>query len=112
MPFTVLQNIAMARSLTFIAEGFADRAYNSAGRLVDRRQIGSVYENSEDVVKQALSIASHQNVIAITGEKIQTPVQTICLHGDNPQAVSFAREIVAQFKRIGIHVKSVGGEGR
>lgn len=60
-----------------IAEGFADRAYLPDGTLVPRGEPGAILEDAAAIEKQVARLADR--------------VDSICLHGDNPDCVEFAR---------------------
>jgi UPF0271 protein len=65
----------------FIAEGFADRRYRPDGSLVPRT------EPDAFVLDPGLAVKQVEWLIREKG------VRTICVHGDNPQAVAFARAV-------------------
>ncbi|MDO9497118.1 MAG: 5-oxoprolinase subunit PxpA [Nocardioides sp.] len=60
-------------------EGFPDRAYDDAGRLVPRHRPGAVLDDGERIAAQALTLASR--------------VDSLCVHGDEPDAVANARDV-------------------
>lgn len=63
-----------------ISEGFADRRYDRGGMLVPRTSAGAFVENAGEALEQTLRLI---------GQK----VQTICLHGDDPHALEFAKTL-------------------
>jgi UPF0271 protein len=65
----------------FIAEGFADRRYRDDGSLMPRSQPGAFIDTPAEAVAQVEWLLRERHV------------QTICVHGDNPQAVVFARAL-------------------
>jgi UPF0271 protein len=77
LPGSALLRLAGKAGLTAVDEGFADRGYTPAGRLVPRGQPGAVLADPEAVAAQAVRLA---------GE-----VASICVHGDSPGAVASAR---------------------
>jgi len=77
----------------FIPEGFADRRYLPDGTLVPRSQPGAFIEDPAEAVRQAEWLL---------GEK---GVQTLCVHGDNPQAVAFVRALREALERNGIAIR-------
>jgi UPF0271 protein len=81
LPSSALQDEAAAAGLPYIAEGFADRGYTPDGRLMPRGAPGSVHTDEAVVVDQAVRLAE-------AGQ-----VRSLCLHGDTPGAVSFARAV-------------------
>ena len=81
-----------ARDKGFIVrdEGFADRAYEADGSLVSRQEDGAVIVDEKKAVAQVLMMIQQGKIVCKSGELINMPVQTICLHGDNLHAVQFA----------------------
>lgn len=80
---------AKAQGLKFYHEVFADRTYRQDGTLTPRSMPGALIINSERAADQALSFALGTGIMA-EGEIIFPEADTICLHGDGPDAVSFA----------------------
>jgi UPF0271 protein len=76
-------------------EVFADRKYTNEGFLVPRTQVGAVIEDESEALKQVMSMAKEGKVIAIDGSEINIQADTLCIHGDNPHAVEFAKKIKA-----------------
>jgi 5-oxoprolinase (ATP-hydrolysing) subunit A len=85
---------ARAHGLRAIAEVFADRGYRGDGSLIPRGQPGALIETVDGAVAQALDLARSGR-----GE-------TICLHGDGPHALEFARAIRAALENDGVTVRS------
>ncbi|PRQ11253.1 hypothetical protein C1Y63_06785 [Corynebacterium sp. 13CS0277] len=86
--------LAQSRGLSTFAEAFADRAYTKDGTLSSRRLEGSVL-NEEDGVKQALAIAAGTPFRTIEGEEIVLQADSLCVHGDSPEALAMVRSIRA-----------------
>lgn len=101
-PNSKLQAAAEADDVLFVAEGFADRAYEADGRLRDRTLTGAVIHDAEAQSNQALTMATRKEVVTYPGETIALPVQTICVHGDTPGAFAAAQSIKATLERHGI----------
>ncbi|WP_410499062.1 5-oxoprolinase subunit PxpA [Chitinibacter sp. S2-10] len=76
--------------LDVIEEGFADRAYLADGSLMPRDQEGAVLTDPQAVLLQALSLSQR--------------VDSICLHGDNPEALNQARMLRNGFQQAGIRI--------
>jgi UPF0271 protein len=74
-------------------EVFADRKYTKEGFLVPRTQIGAVIEDEAEALNQVVSMSKHGKVTAIDGSEIKIQADTLCIHGDNPHAVEFAKRI-------------------
>lgn len=74
-------------------EVFADRAYTADGTLVPRSAPGAVIHDTEACVKRVVRMVKENKVQAITGEDIELKADSICVHGDTPEAVEFVQEI-------------------
>jgi len=97
---------AEAEGIRFAAEAFADRAYNDDGTLVERKLSGAVIEEPQEMVRRALSIVENGQIETISGKLISLQADTICVHGDNQQAVQFAKLFRAELSRRDIDLKS------
>ncbi len=86
------------RGLTAIFEVFADRAYTPTGELVDRRQVGAVLSEDEALERVARLLTSGQ-IEAYNGSLLTMPMHSLCVHGDNPAALSVVQRIRAMLPR-------------
>lgn len=92
LPGSRLHTLSAGRC-PFLAEGFADRRYLSDGSLVPRSQPNAMIESPAEAVRQVEWLIRDKRV------------QTICVHGDNPQALAFVRDLRAALDRQGIIVR-------
>jgi 5-oxoprolinase (ATP-hydrolysing) subunit A len=92
LPGSRLQALSQGRC-PFVAEGFADRRYLPDGSLVPRSQPNALIEAPAEAVQQVEWLIHDMGV------------QTICIHGDNPQALAFVRELRAALERRGIMIR-------
>lgn len=76
-------------------EVFADRRYTSEGYLVPRTQAEALIEDEEEAAAQALRMAQKGEVIALDGSIVKVQADTLCIHGDSPTALDFAKKIKA-----------------
>lgn len=74
-------------------EGFADRRYKKDGSLTSRKESYALITEVEDLCKQVFDIAVNKEVETFDGVKIPMHVQTLCLHGDSPNALIFASSL-------------------
>ncbi len=88
-----LQAACERLSKAFIAEGFIDRRYSSDARLQSRRHKNSVLEEPELAIKQAVALATAQSITTIHGDSIAPKVDSLCIHGDNPNALIIVRRL-------------------
>jgi len=87
-----LETHTTTHGVRFIPEGFADRAYTPDGTLLSRDHPDAVHADPLTAVNQAHELA-RQYVTTHTGERLNVHVRSICVHGDNPKAISLTRRI-------------------
>lgn len=85
---SVMEKIAKKHQFPFIAEAFGDRKYTDEGLLMSRKKVGAVIENVEEAVAQIWSISQQKQAVSATGKVISIDADSICIHGDNPMALS------------------------
>ena len=76
-------------------EAFADRAYESDGRLRKRNLPGAVL-GSEEIVKQARTLCEQRCIISRDGKKLEFPVDALCVHGDSESSIS----VISQLRKL------------
>ena len=89
-----------------VGEGFADRGYRDDGTLAPRNVPGGMIEDEDKSVAQALDMVEEGHVVSLSGRRVPVAPGTLCLHGDQPGAVAFARALRAAFKERGITIAS------
>ena len=104
-PAGALAASAREAGLAVVAEGFADRRYQRDGSLVPRDQPAAVITDPEEAASQAEGIALHSTVVTCGGETIALPVQTLCAHGDSPDALRILRAIRRRLLDAGLAIK-------
>jgi 5-oxoprolinase (ATP-hydrolysing) subunit A len=87
-----------------VAEVFADRGYADDGTLAPRDKPGGMIEDAKKSVAQALGMIEHGTVTSINGKRVPVVAETLCLHGDQPGAVLFAKELKKKFAERGIRL--------
>ena len=80
--------------IQLIFEVFADRAYQDCGALVPRNQLGAILDK-QDMMAQVSQLAEHGSLKTISGQQLRLDANSLCVHGDNPQAVSEIAQIRA-----------------
>lgn len=96
--------------LKVVYEAFPDRAYSPEGTLVSRRQPGAVIKDPRAVSERALQMVQEGVVIAADGTTIPLEAQTLCVHGDNPEAVALVKGIRQTLEADGVAVTPMGKE--
>ena len=95
---SLIEDIANNSNIEFIAEAFADRRYESNGRLMARSKQGAVIYEASEAVQQVRSIALEQKVQTADGNFRSLKAQSFCIHGDNPFAVAILEALRSEFE--------------
>jgi 5-oxoprolinase (ATP-hydrolysing) subunit A len=74
-------------------EVFADRTYQQNGTLTSRRLPNAMITNQEEAVQQVVRMVKEGKVLSQQGTDVAIQADTICIHGDGPHALEFARYI-------------------
>lgn len=106
MAGTELEAAAGAHGLSFWAEGFVDRAYEPDGTLVSRKEPGAVHADLAVATTQAVRLARDGRVTARNGEEIDVRVDTLCIHGDTPNAAETARAVRDVLESQGVEIRA------
>jgi len=104
-PGGALAASAREAGITVVAEGFADRRYQRDGSLLPRDQPAAVITDPDEAAKQAQDIAIHGTVVTCGGEAIALPAQTICVHGDSPDALPMLHAIHNRLLHAGLSIQ-------
>jgi UPF0271 protein len=105
LPGSQLLREAGALGLTTASEAFADRNYMNDGSLVSRKRADAMVHDADQAVQRALRMVREGVVRTVDGTDIPIEVDTICIHGDGPNAAEFARRLRGAFEADGIAVK-------
>jgi UPF0271 protein len=87
------QAMANEYGVTLWFEAFADRAYDSVGRLVSRNLPGAVHHDPETIIAQALTLSRGEALIASDGSQLLLKADTLCVHGDNASSIAAVQRI-------------------
>ncbi|RUO18467.1 hypothetical protein CWE08_11140 [Aliidiomarina iranensis] len=87
------QTMAANEGINLWFEAFADRAYTDTGALVPRSEPKAVIHDVAAMHKQALQLAQTGTVTSINGKTIAIQVDTLCVHGDTPEALDAVKRI-------------------
>ena len=96
--------IGKKAGVRIVGEVFADRGYSEDGTLAPRDKAGGMIEDPAAAVRQALAMIEEGTVISLNGKRVPVAADTMCLHGDQPGAVSFAQALRKAFTEKGITV--------
>ncbi|MGM8215448.1 5-oxoprolinase subunit PxpA [Bacillaceae bacterium W0354] len=103
-----LIKVAKTKGLKVASEVFADRTYQVDGTLTPRTESSALIDDVDDAIKQVEQMVKEGKVKAVTGEWVDISADTICIHGDNDQAVDFSKKVNEALKNSRIDLIAVG----
>lgn len=74
-------------------EVFADRSYGDDGNLTPRSQPHAMIHDAAASLAHVRRMVEEQAIFSLSGKKIPTPIDSICVHGDEETAVAVARAV-------------------
>jgi len=105
------ENTELARAgerlrLPVAREVFADRNYLDDGWLVPRTRPDALLRDPKEAAQRVLRMLREGKVRSVEGRDVDVRGETICVHGDTPGAVGFARELRSQLEREGVRISA------
>lgn len=88
------------------SEVFADRTYQMDGSLTSRSQADAMIIDSDEAVKRVVRMIKDGVVKCQQGYDIKINADTVCIHGDGKNALSFASKIRDYLESSDVLVKS------
>ena len=98
---------AQAVGLRAASEVFADRGYMDDGTLVPRSMPGAMIHDRALAIERTVRMVKEGCVETITGKIIPIQADSICVHGDNPDAIGFTSRIRAALEAEGVAIANI-----
>jgi UPF0271 protein len=102
---SAIEQACEQRGVTFVREAFIDRAYLADGSLVPRSRTGAVLGAADGVAERALRMVLDGEVETIDGETVPLNAESLCVHGDSPDAVAMASEVRGVLRAAGVAIE-------
>jgi UPF0271 protein len=106
LPGSELVRAAQHHGLGAVSEAFADRAYEPDGSLVSRSRPGSVLHDPDEVAARVLRMVIEGVATAVDGSEVRVDADSVCVHGDSPDAVAMARAIRTLLTERGVGISA------
>jgi 5-oxoprolinase (ATP-hydrolysing) subunit A len=98
---SALETAGKAAGLRVACEVFADRTYQADGQLTPRSSRGAVLHSAAECVVHLQRMLAAGGIVTVDGQCLPTPIHSICVHGDGPDAVQTARAVRAALEAAG-----------
>ena len=96
-----------AHGLQVAREIFADRNYLDDGWLVPRTRPDALLRDPKEAAERVLRMLREGKVRSVEGGDVEVRGETICVHGDTPGAVEFARELRSRLEHEGVRINAL-----
>lgn len=108
MPGMATERAAQKLGLAHFREIYADRTYDDSFNLTDRAKPGAVIHDPEAACAHVLRMIEDGAVTTTSGKTLKVGIDSVCLHGDNPQSVALARLLRQRLEAAGVTVRRHG----
>ena len=92
-------------NMKIACEIFADRNYEDDGNLVSRSKDNALITNPDVAKKHVLKMVKNQALNCFSGKKIPCKIDSVCIHGDNENALATAKSIKDNLINNGLKLK-------
>ena len=93
--------------LSVAHEAFAERRYEADGMLTPRTHADASIDSLAAAAAQVARMLETGSVVARTGEPVPLRADSICLHGDRPDAATFAQGLRDAIEAAGFTVRTM-----
>ena len=101
---SLISKIAEKEGVEIYNELFIDRNYNSDFTLVSRDNSNALIRESDKMFQHVKKIIINKTISTINNESISVEFDTLCIHGDSPNAIEMIRDLHFKLKNIGIKI--------
>jgi len=85
-------------------EGYCDRLYDDDGSLTSRKVPGAVIHDPAVAAQHVVRMVVDGEIISRNGKRIERRVDTLCVHGDEPTAITLARTVREALEAAGVKI--------
>lgn len=103
---SVLIEAGRAAGLQTVSEVFADRNYSADGTLVPRSHPQAMVHSLEEMSQRLIQMIKEKSVVSLDGRTIPLEAETVCLHGDEPEALAYAQRLRETLEEKGITIQA------
>lgn len=96
---------ANEHGIEFVNEAFPDRSYDAEGYLLPRSHPKALVLDAGLAAERAVNMATEGRVSAYGGGSAELDVDTLCVHGDNAEAVAIAAAVRTALESGGVQLR-------
>jgi UPF0271 protein len=96
---------ASRAGVPFVPEGYVDLDYDASGKLVLERV--KQFRDPDEMGEKTVRLVRDGKVVTIDGGDLELQVESVCVHGDAPNAPAIARAIRTALEQAGIELASL-----
>ena len=101
---TLISKMAKEQGIETYNELFIDRNYNSDLTLVSRENSNALIRDSKTMFEHVKKIINDKIITSINNKNISVEFDTLCIHGDSPNAIELIKDLHFKLKSIGIKI--------
>ena len=101
---SLISKMAKEQDVETYNELFIDRNYNSDLTLVSRENSNALINDSKTMFEHVKKIINDQIITSINNKNMSVEFDTLCIHGDSPNAIKLIKELHFKLKNIGIKI--------
>lgn len=106
MPGTATARAADRLGLRPINEIYADRSYAPGFNLTPRSQPGAMIHDPTEALARIIEMVESKRLTATDGSHLSVEIDSICVHGDSPHAISMATLLREGLTAAGYAIRS------
>ncbi len=108
MPGTATERAAERTGLRPIREIYADRTYADSFNLTPRARPDAMVHDPAVALERVLDMVTQGRIVSTSGKVLRVGIDSICVHGDNAEAVAMARALREGLEAAGVSVHAGG----
>lgn len=89
------------------SEVFSDRTYQKDGSLTPRSDANALFTDSSEAIARVVRMVKEGKVLTVGGTDAEMKADTVCIHGDGVNALSFAEQISKSLAEAGVKTVKV-----
>lgn len=98
-----LPRAAKAAGIPVVGEVYFDLLYGDDGNIIVERK--KTVKDPQDIAERARRFVRSGEVLSVTGKPIAIDAQSVCIHGDGPNAIAIAETVISVLKEEGVAIK-------